>query len=263
MKSAKPLILLDIAAFGFFLEFVRRKFKTSCPAVDYRALAARDSGSSRNGLVIFLTHEISWDVVVRAVGPVLPIFEESRMEANQDNMIQLKEFEAAAMPYRNELVRAAASMLGNRTEAEDIVQTLYLQAWQSFHRFTLGTNCRAWLYQILFHIVSHHRRKWINKGQLREDLETVEMSRAWEAPVPEELRDEDMLAAFQKLPRHYAEVVMLADVHEFSYKEIRDRLGIPIGTVMSRLNRGRRILRQHLVGLADLARFASSRQATA
>jgi RNA polymerase sigma-70 factor (ECF subfamily) len=182
------------------------------------------------------------------------------MQTNRDEMIQLNEFEAAAMPYRNELLRAATSMLGNRSEAEDIVQTLYLQAWRSFHRFTLGTNCRAWLYQILFHVVSHHRRKWINKGQLREELETVEMSMPWEAPVPEELHDEEMLEAFRKLPRHYAEVVLLADVHEFSYKEIRDRLGIPIGAVMSRLSRGRRILRQHL---SNLALFANPRRATA
>jgi RNA polymerase sigma-70 factor (ECF subfamily) len=182
------------------------------------------------------------------------------MEANHDEMTQLKEFEAAAMPYRQELLRAATSMLGNRSEAEDIVQTLYLQAWRSWRRFTLGTNCRAWLYQILFHVVSHHRRKWINKGQLREELETLEMTMPWEAPAPEALRDEEMLEAFRKLPRHYAEVVMLADVHEFSYKEIRDRLGIPIGTVMSRLNRGRRLLREQL---SRFAHFANARSATA
>src|SRR5262245_4993295 len=106
------------------------------------------------------------------------------MVSNRDEMIQLNEFETVTIPYRNELLRAATSMLGNRSEAEDIVQTLYLQAWRSFHRFTLGTNCRAWLYRILFHVVSHHRRKWVNKGQLREELETVEMTMPWEAPVP-------------------------------------------------------------------------------
>jgi RNA polymerase sigma-70 factor (ECF subfamily) len=108
--------------------------------------------------------------------------------------------------------------------------------------------------------VSHHRRKWINKGQLREELETLEMTMPWEAPALEALRDEEMLEAFRKLPRHYAEVVMLADVHEFSYKEIRDRLGIPIGTVMSRLNRGRRLLREQL---SNFAHFATARDATA
>jgi RNA polymerase sigma-70 factor (ECF subfamily) len=182
------------------------------------------------------------------------------MQKSNDEMTRIEAFEAAALPYRQELLRVATGLLGNRTEAEDIVQTLYLEAWRSFHRFTLGTNCRAWLYQILFHVVSHHRRKWINKGQLREELETLEMTLPWEAPVPEELRDEEMLAAFRKTPPHYAEVVLLADVHEFSYKEIRDRLGIPIGTVMSRLNRGRRILREQLAGFAHAA---AARQAAA
>lgn len=178
------------------------------------------------------------------------------MQTSYGEMDQLKAFEAATMPYRNELLRAAMFMLGNRAEAEDIVQTLYLQAWRSFHSFKLGTNCRAWLYKILSHVVSQHRRKWINQGQRREELETVETTVPWDAPIPEQLHDEDMLKVFRSLPRHYAEVVMLADVHEFSYKEIRDRLDVPIGTVMSRLSRGRRILRQRL---SRYARFASVR----
>jgi RNA polymerase sigma-70 factor (ECF subfamily) len=172
----------------------------------------------------------------------------------------LKNFEEAAMPHHKELLRAANNMLGNYAEAEDVVQQVYLQAWKSFHRFTLGTNCRAWLYQILFHVVSHHRRRWMNKGQLRSEIEAFENTLSYEPPPPEELRDEEMLEAFRKLPRHYAEVVLLADVHEFSYKEIRDRLGIPIGTVMSRLNRGRKILREQLSNLAD---FSSRQRAVA
>lgn len=176
------------------------------------------------------------------------------MTTDQNETARLKNFEEAALPHRNEMLRAATAMLGNRTEAEDVVQQLYLQAWKSFHRFTMGTNCRAWLYQILFHVVSHHRRKWINKGQLREDLDNLVNIVPYEPPAPEELRDEEMLAAFREVPAHYAEVVMLADVHEFSYKEIRDRLGIPIGTVMSRLNRGRRILRDRLGSLADFSK---------
>ncbi len=182
------------------------------------------------------------------------------MPINLSERVDTQDFEAAALPHRNELLRAATSMLGNRCEAEDIVQQVYFQAWRSFHRFTLGTNCRAWLYQILFHVVSHHRRKWINQGQLREEIENFEHTFSYEPPAPEAIRDEEVLAAFRQLPRHYAEVVLLADVHEFSYKEIRDRLGIPIGTVMSRLNRGRKILRQQL---ENLAAFASRRPAAA
>ena len=69
------------------------------------------------------------------------------------------EFEAVAVPHLNELYRTAVRALRNPTEANDVVQETYLQAWKSFHRFTTGTNCRAWLYKIMFHVVHHHRRK--------------------------------------------------------------------------------------------------------
>src|SRR5262245_48466081 len=82
------------------------------------------------------------------------------MEATRQEVDPLEGFEAEAMPHLNDLYRGASSMLGNRTEAEDIVQETYLQAWKSFHRFTPGTNCRAWLFKILFHVIQHHRRKW-------------------------------------------------------------------------------------------------------
>jgi RNA polymerase sigma-70 factor (ECF subfamily) len=163
---------------------------------------------------------------------------------------RLANFETAALPHMKDLFRAAVAMLGNRTEAEDVVQESYLQAWKSFHRFTLGTNCRAWLFQILFHVVCHHRRKMSNKSHFNDDLEVVENTIAYEPPVPEDLTDEEVLSAFQKLPQHYAEVVLLADVHEYAYKEIESMLGIPLGTVMSRLHRGRKLLGAHLANFA-------------
>src|SRR6266568_1748075 len=73
------------------------------------------------------------------------------------------EFEAEALPYLNDLYRAAASILRSRAEAEDAVQEAYLQALKSFHRFAPGTNCRAWLFRILFHVISHQRRKWLGR----------------------------------------------------------------------------------------------------
>jgi RNA polymerase sigma-70 factor (ECF subfamily) len=136
-------------------------------------------------------------------------------------------------------------MLGNRAEAEDAVQEAYLQAWKSFDRFNPGTNCRAWLFKILFHTVSHHRRKWLGR-RVEQDPQTMEDTLAAKPAVPEHLTDEGVLSAFRKIPAKYAEVVMLADVHEFTYKEIQDTLEIPIGTVMSRLSRGREALRVHL-----------------
>jgi RNA polymerase sigma-70 factor, ECF subfamily len=154
-------------------------------------------------------------------------------------------FEAEALPHLKDLYRAAASILHNRAEAEDAVQQAYLQALKSFHRFTPGTNCRAWLFRILFHVISHQRRKWFGRFVFNE-REELEQKTVYVEPVAEQLTDEELLQAFRKLPQQFAEVVMLADVQEFSYKEIQETLGIPIGTVMSRLSRGRQLLRMHL-----------------
>ncbi len=155
------------------------------------------------------------------------------------------DFEAEALPHMKDLYRTAASILRSRTEAEDAVQEAYLQALKSFHRFTPGTNCRAWLFRILFHVISHQRRKWFGRFIFSE-REELEQTAVYTAPVPEQLTDDEMIAAFRKLPPQFAEVVMLADVQEFSYKEIQETLGIPIGTVMSRLSRGRQLLRAQL-----------------
>src|SRR5215471_4012233 len=161
-------------------------------------------------------------------------------------------FDAETLPHLNDLYRAAASILHNRAEAEDAVQEAYLQALKSFQRFTPGTNCRAWLFRILFHVISHQRRKWFGRFIFSE-REELEQTAVYTEPVAEQLTDEELLQAFRKLPQQFAEVVMLADVQEFSYKEIQEALGIPIGTVMSRLSRGRQLLRAEL---ADLARSA-------
>jgi len=162
-----------------------------------------------------------------------------------------EEFEAAALPHMNALYRTAARVIGNRSEAEDLVQETYLQAWKSFHRFELGTNCRAWLFKIMFHLIQHQRRKTYNSKVVQETEEMLlQDTVAYEPPVPEHLSDEDILAALEKLPVQYREAVLLADVHEFSYKEVAATLNVPVGTVMSRLNRGRKLLRVELSGFA-------------
>jgi len=161
-----------------------------------------------------------------------------------------EDFESAAMPHLNDLFRTALRVIGNRSEAEDLVQETFLQAWKSFHRFEPGTNCRAWMYKILFHVIQHHRRKWYNKSSVLDADESVMETLAYEPSIPEHLSDEDVLAAFDKIPQHYREVVLLADVQEFSYKEVAETLGVPVGTVMSRLSRGRKLLRQELAGFA-------------
>jgi RNA polymerase sigma-70 factor (ECF subfamily) len=167
------------------------------------------------------------------------------------------DFESEALPHMDDLFRAAASILRSRAEAEDAVQETYLQAYKSFHRFTPGTNCKAWLFRILFHVISHQRRKWYSRFTFSEP-EELERTAIYVAPLPEGLTDDEMLAAFRKIPRQFAEVVLLADVQEFSYKEIHETLGIPIGTVMSRLSRGRELLRGHLGKCAERAGIVRS-----
>jgi len=160
------------------------------------------------------------------------------------------EFEAAAMPHLADLFKTAAHLLRDRSEAEDIVQEAYLQAWRSFDRFQIGTNCRAWLFKIMFNVISHHRRKWFGLRLVTDKDDYIESTLKYEPPVPEHINDEDVLAALEKVPQKYREVVLLSDVQEFSYKEIAETLSIPVGTVMSRLSRGRRQLR---LLLADFA----------
>ena len=160
------------------------------------------------------------------------------------------EFEAVALPYLNELYRTAVHLVRDHTEAHDLVQEAYLQAWKAFHRFESGTNCRAWLFKILMNEIRHYRRRWFNTKRVPEPEQSFEETLAFEPPVPEDIRDEDVLAALDEVHREFREVVLLADVQEFSYKEIAELLGIPVGTVMSRLSRGRKQLRVKLAAYA-------------
>lgn len=154
-------------------------------------------------------------------------------------------FEAVAFPHMNVLYQSARALLRHDGEAEDAVQETYLQAWRSFHRFTPGTNCRAWLFAILFNVIRHQRRKWRDRFSMGLP-ESFEETVAAVPSIPEQLTDGEILAALEEIPRQYSEVVLLADVQEFSYREIQQTLGIPVGTVMSRLSRGRQLLRARL-----------------
>jgi RNA polymerase sigma-70 factor (ECF subfamily) len=160
-------------------------------------------------------------------------------------------FEAEALPHLNDIFRTASRILGHRQRAEDIAQEVFLQAWKSFDRFEPGTNCRAWLFKILFHCVHHDRRKWFRFPLLKETEEFVESSLVAPTPIPEHLSDAAILAALDAIPQDFRAVILLVDVEEFAYKEASEILGVPIGTVMSRLSRGRKLLREQL---ADVAR---------
>ena len=166
--------------------------------------------------------------------------------------ITAEAFEAEAMPHLDELFRTAVRLVMDRSEAEDLVQEVYLQAWKSFERYEPGTNCRAWLYKILFNKLNHQRRRrYAQGGWLQADDALLAETVAYEPPVRHDLSDEEVIGALDGLRASFREVVLLADVEEFSYKEIAEVLGVPIGTVMSRLSRGRKQLRDALAGVAE------------
>jgi len=177
--------------------------------------------------------------------------------------IRVEDFEAETMPFFPDLYRSARLLARDSGEAEDLVQEVYLEAWKSFHRYEAGTNCRAWLFKILFHHLHHFRRRWA-KGAKIEPFETPagQDSLVAPLPVPQEIRDEEILEALAQVPIEFREVVLLADVEEFSYKEIAATMKLPLGTVMSRLSRGRKLLRQSLAGVANSYGLAPDQRGT-
>jgi RNA polymerase sigma-70 factor (ECF subfamily) len=160
-------------------------------------------------------------------------------------------FEAEAIPHLNDIFRSATRILGDRARAEDVAQEVYLQAWKSFHKFEPGTNCRAWLFKILFHCVNHHRRKWFRFPLVKETEEFIEATLTYNEPIPEHLTDEDILAALDRIPAAFRDVILMVDVEEFAYKDAAEILSIPIGTIMSRLSRARKLLREQLGEVAQ------------
>jgi len=165
--------------------------------------------------------------------------------------VTAEDFELAALPHRNNLYKSAVRATGNQAASEDLVQEVYLQAWKSFYRFEMGTNCHAWLFKILSNKIKHYYRKNY-RFKLVNDSEKVLAVLVYEPPVAQNLSNEAVLASLEHLTSVYREAILLADVEEFSYKEICFILQVPIGTVMSRLSRGRKLLRIELDKCPDL-----------
>ena len=171
-----------------------------------------------------------------------------------------EQFTADAMQYAPQLFSTALRMTRNRSDAEDLVQETYIKGWRSFHTFQEGTNLRAWLFRIMTNtFINNYRAK--QRRPEEEGLEEVEdlylyrrlntfdqsrMSASAEDQMMDLFPDEDIREALEELPEVFRMPVLLADVEGFSYKEIADILDVPIGTVMSRLSRGRKAMHKSL-----------------
>ncbi|MBA3552212.1 MAG: sigma-70 family RNA polymerase sigma factor [Actinobacteria bacterium] len=166
-------------------------------------------------------------------------------------------FERDALPLLNGLYSAAYRLTRNAADAEDLVQETFLRAYRGFAQFKEGTNLKAWLYRILTNTFINSYRKKQREPQTISDDEVEDwylyskmtgegMEPSAETSVIESLPDEEVQEALSSLPEQFRIAVLLADVEGFSYKEIADITDVPIGTVMSRLHRGRKALEKRL-----------------
>lgn len=172
-----------------------------------------------------------------------------------------REFERLTLPHINELYSTALRLTKNEKDAEDLTQDTFLKAFTYFYQFKVGTNCRAWLFKILTNtFINNYRRRVKERSLMDEERQALDDtftccdSAEWRVNPEHRLASgclsDEVRCALDDLPTDFRTVVILADLHGFSYREIADFVGTPIGTVMSRLFRGRRTLRERLHGYA-------------
>ena len=189
-----------------------------------------------------------------------------------ESVVQRKDrFERDAFQYTNQLYAAAIRYTKNAADAEDLVQDTYAKAFVSFHQFEEGTNLKAWLYRILTTTFINNYRKDQRRPLQSSDSEvadwqlhnaashTSDQGKSAEDEVLENIADVDIRNALAAMPEEFRMAVYLADVEGFAYKEIADIVGVPTGTVMSRLHRGRKLLREALADYAKERGFTSNK----